>query len=193
MLVEIASTKRDGVWYSVALNQDGKLIISSFSDRSRDEAERSVKRYLSSHGFEHEKAKRQISWPFDELYAFYDGKGKRMDAKLFDFSPVSGFRKRVYQILLQIPRGRVTTYGAIAKKLGGKRYSRAVGTAVATNPYSPLVPCHRVLPVSFKVGNYGVCGREPSTGAYMKQGLLEREGVKFQSGKVSKESNWNPN
>ena len=148
---------------------------------------------MSSNGFDHENAKPSTSWPFRELYDFYNGKGGRIDSDHFDFSPVSDFRKRVYQILLQIPRGRVTTYGAIAKKLGGKRYSRAVGTAVATNPYSPLVPCHRVLPASFKVGNYGVCGREPSTGAYMKQELLEREGVRFQDGKASKESNWTPN
>jgi O-6-methylguanine DNA methyltransferase len=192
-LVEIASAKRGGVWFSVALNQNGKLIASSFSDRSRNEAKRSVKRYLSSHGFEAEKARRPIPWAFRELYAFYDGKGRRIGSDVFDFSPVSDFRRSVYEILLRIPRGRVTTYGAIAKQLGGKRYSRAVGTAVATNPYSPLVPCHRVVPVSFKVGNYGMGGREPSTGAYMKERLLEREGVKFQAGRVSRQSNWNPN
>ena len=99
----------------------------------------------------------------------------------------------MYEVLLRIPRGRVTTYGAIAERLGGKRYARAVGTAVATNPLPLLVPCHRVVPASLRVGNYGMGGREPSTGGYMKRRLLELEGVKFQGGKVSKQSKWMPN
>jgi len=164
----------------------------SFSDRSRAEAEKSVRRSLSSRGLKVEDVHQSVSWAFRELYSFYDGKGRRIDPSGFDFGSVSKFRKRVYEILLRIPRGRVTTYGSIAKRLGGKRYSRAVGTAVATNPLPLLVPCHRVVPASFKVGNYGMGGREPSTGAYMKERLLEHEGVKLQAGRVSKHSNWNP-
>ena len=165
----------------------------SFSDRNRSEAERAVKRALSSKSSDFENTHRKNTRAFRELYAFYDGYGKRVDSSSFDLSYVSGFRRRVYEELLRIPRGSVTTYGAIAKKLGGKRYARAVGTAVATNPLPLLVPCHRVVPVSFKVGNYGMGGREPSTGAYMKQRLLEREGVKLQAGRVLKQSNWTPN
>ena len=108
-------------------------------------------------------------------------------------SNVSDFRNKVYEVLLRIPRGKVTTYGAIAKRLGGKRYARAVGTAVATNPFPLIVPCHRVVPVSLRVGNYGMGGREPSTGGYMKRRLLELEGVRFEDEKVSKQSIWKPN
>lgn len=52
---------------------------------------------------------------------------------------------KVWQALLAIPSGKVTTYGSIARKLDAPRASRAVGTAVGRNPISLLIPCHRVL------------------------------------------------
>ena len=111
---------------------------------------------------------------------------------MIDLSLVSNFRKKVYNLLCKIPTGRITTYGEIAKRLGGKRYARAVGTAVATNPLPLIIPCHRVVPASLEIGNYGMGGRKPSTGAYMKRRLLEREGVKFQGRRVSEKSKWIP-
>jgi methylated-DNA-[protein]-cysteine S-methyltransferase len=107
-------------------------------------------------------------------------------------SNVSEFRRKVYSLLQAIPSGKVATYGALAKKVGGKRYARAVGTAVATNPLSLIIPCHRVVPASLRVGNYGMPGRKPSEGGYVKRGLLEREGVVFRGEKVSVESLWKP-
>ena len=60
------------------------------------------------------------------------------------------FRRAVWELLLQIPYGQITTYGALAKQLaeinGGKRVSaQAVGGAVGHNPVSIIVPCHRVV------------------------------------------------
>jgi len=191
-LVEVASIRRGGAWFSAAFNEDGKLMACSFSDRTRTEAEKSIRNSLSSTAQKIQTGHRVDSWSFRELYAFYTGKGKRINTNVLDLSYVSDFRSKVYEILLRIPRGQVTTYGAIAKRLGGKRYARAVGTAVATNPMPLIVPCHRVVPVSLRVGNYGMGGREPSTGGYMKRRLLELEGVRFQGEKVSKQSIWNP-
>ena len=62
----------------------------------------------------------------------------------------SPFRQAVWELLLQIPYGQTTTYGALAKQLaeinGGKRVSaQAVGGAVGHNPVSIIVPCHRVV------------------------------------------------
>jgi AraC family transcriptional regulator of adaptative response/methylated-DNA-[protein]-cysteine methyltransferase len=55
------------------------------------------------------------------------------------------FQIKVWQALLTIPEGRMTTYGTLAARLGDEKASRAVGTAVGRNPISWLVPCHRVL------------------------------------------------
>ena len=67
---------------------------------------------------------------FRTLHKFLGGTGEVADLRSLDLSNVSSFRRDVYKLLCKIPRGRVTTYGAIARRLGGKRYSRAVGTAV---------------------------------------------------------------
>ena len=55
------------------------------------------------------------------------------------------FQIKVWEALLKIPEGRMTTYGALAARLGDAKASRAVGTAVGRNPVSWLIPCHRVL------------------------------------------------
>ena len=56
---------------------------------------------------------------------------------------VTDFQKRVYALLCQIPRGRVTTYGAIGRALNSS--PRAVGNALRNNPFAPDVPCHRCV------------------------------------------------
>lgn len=55
------------------------------------------------------------------------------------------FQIKVWEALLKIPEGKMTTYGTLATRLGDAKASRAVGTAVGRNPVSWLIPCHRVL------------------------------------------------
>jgi AraC family transcriptional regulator of adaptative response/methylated-DNA-[protein]-cysteine methyltransferase len=55
------------------------------------------------------------------------------------------FQIKVWEALLAIPEGKMTTYGTLAARLGDAKASRAVGTAVGRNPVSWLIPCHRVL------------------------------------------------
>jgi len=88
------------------------------------------------------------------------------------------FQKDVYKALILIPKGSVTTYGAIANYLGTKAV-RAVGTAVGKNPNAPQVPCHRVVPSSGKIGNYSGEG-----GVSTKVRLLKEEGVDVKDGKI---------
>ena len=64
------------------------------------------------------------------------------------------FQISVWHALLQIPFGETTTYKEIANQVNAPRAYRAVGSAVGANPISLLIPCHRVLPVRGKVGNY---------------------------------------
>jgi len=56
-----------------------------------------------------------------------------------------GFFEDVYGIVKQIPRGRVATYGQIARLLGQPRKAKIVGWALHCNPYKGEVPCHRVV------------------------------------------------
>jgi len=66
----------------------------------------------------------------------------------------TNFQLKVWRALLEVPVGDVTTYGAIAGAIGDAKSSRAVGTAVGSNPVSYLIPCHRVIRASGEMGNY---------------------------------------
>lgn len=64
------------------------------------------------------------------------------------------FQLKVWKTLLDIPIGRLTTYGGIASKLNNLNASRAVGTAIGDNPVAFLIPCHRVIRSSGELGGY---------------------------------------
>ena len=86
------------------------------------------------------------------------------------------FRRRVYLELLKVPRGRVTTYGALARRIGC-RSAQAVGQALKANPFAPRVPCHRVVAADGSIG--GFCGEREGEEIVRKRRLLESEGVRF--------------
>ena len=92
------------------------------------------------------------------------------------------FQQDVWHLLSKIPKGKVTTYKAIAKVLNTKAY-RAVGTAVGKNPNAPKVPCHRVISSNSYIGNYSADG-----GVKKKIELLESEKLDVKSGKFFKGS-----
>lgn len=87
-----------------------------------------------------------------------------------DLSSRSAFHQEVLRATARIPRGEVRTYGELAEAVGRPRAARAVGTAMARNPVPLLIPCHRVVPSSGGVGNYGL-------GSDLKAKLLAGEGV----------------
>lgn len=64
------------------------------------------------------------------------------------------FQQQVWNALLHIPRGKLTTYGAIAAQIQRPTACRAVGTAIGANPVALLIPCHRVVQADGGLGNY---------------------------------------
>ncbi len=95
---------------------------------------------------------------------------------------VTDFQKRVYSFTSKVPRGKVTSYGAIAKKLGAS--PRAVGQALRANPFAPKVPCHRVVRSDGKIG--GFKGRTSGKAIDEKIAMLRNERVRVQAGVVDK-------
>ena len=91
---------------------------------------------------------------------------KSVVARIFDGGRAAGaeplrlavcgtnFQLKVWEALLRIPPGRITSYRALAQALGLPRSARAVGGAVAANPISYLIPCHRVIRRSGAISNY---------------------------------------
>jgi len=64
------------------------------------------------------------------------------------------FQLKVWESLLKIPLGKLSTYGSIAEQIGNTNASRAVGTAIGTNPVAYLIPCHRVIQSTGQIGGY---------------------------------------
>jgi len=64
------------------------------------------------------------------------------------------FQLKVWETLLKVPMGKLSTYGNIAEKIGNAKASRAVGTAIGSNPVAFLIPCHRVIQSSGNIGGY---------------------------------------
>ena len=60
----------------------------------------------------------------------------------------------MWDALLKIPMGSLSTYGEIAEQIGNPKASRAVGTAIGSNPIAHLIPCHRVIQASGNSGQY---------------------------------------
>ncbi len=96
--------------------------------------------------------------------------GRRHFPVALDFSGISPFRTAAMRAAMEIPPGEVATYGELAERIGHPGAARAVGTAMARNPFVLLVPCHRVVPRSGGLGNYGA-GNGPAT----KAALLDWE------------------
>jgi methylated-DNA-[protein]-cysteine S-methyltransferase len=87
------------------------------------------------------------------------------------------FEKEVYLATYRIPRGKVSTYGRIAKKIGRPNAYRAVGNTLHKNPLHPVVPCHRIVKND---GSFG--GDEERAAERRKQ--VKDEGVPIHNGKV---------
>lgn len=86
--------------------------------------------------------------------------------------------KKIYKKLLEVPKGKITTYGELAKAVGMKNGQRAVGKIMNKNPYPVIVPCHRVVKSDGKVGGYAY-------GEEIKSNMLQKEGIKIKNGKIS--------
>jgi methylated-DNA-[protein]-cysteine S-methyltransferase len=121
------------------------------------------------------RSDRELAATRDAISAYLEGDDNTLDLPV-DLSLARGpFRRAVLEALHRdVRRGEVTTYGALAAEAGNPRAVRATGTACATNPVPIVVPCHRVLPASHKLGNYG-------GGPDRKRALLTLEGAPWRA------------
>jgi len=114
----------------------------------------------------------EINAQASQIEAFLNGEDIRFSLELVRLDLCSAFQRQVLRAEHAIPRGRVSTYNLIARRLGNPRGARAVGTALATNPFPLVIPCHRAIRSDGGLGGY-------QGGVKMKRALLEMEGVAF--------------
>jgi len=84
---------------------------------------------------------------------------------------------KVYKKLLDVPKGKITTYSDLGKAVGLKNGQRIIGKIMNKNPYPALVPCHRVVMSTGKIGGY-------SYGENVKTKMLSDEGIEIINGSI---------
>ncbi len=106
------------------------------------------------------------------LQSFLQGEPISFGLEAVNLSRCSGFQQRVLRAEHGIPRGWISTYGQIALHLGSPGAARAVGHALANNPFPLFIPCHRAIRSGGDLGGF-------QGGLEMKRALLEMEGIEF--------------
>ncbi len=105
------------------------------------------------------------------IAAHLAGRAEDLSGIDLDMRPLTDFRRRVYEAARSIPRGEVRTYADLARVGGSPGAARAVGRAMATNPWPVVVPCHRVLSAAGALHGFSAPG-----GVRTKAALLRAEG-----------------
>ena len=114
----------------------------------------------------------------DDIQAFLSGSDVRFPLSAVRLGLCSGFQQKVLLAEYSIPRGMVRTYADIARQVDRPSAFRAVGNALARNPFPLVIPCHRAVRSDGSLGGF-------QGGMAMKRRLLEMEGVEFtRQGKV---------
>jgi len=164
-MINLYIKEMENVWFGVALD-DEEIFATTFAF-SRQKALRSLLRSIPFN-----VPFQQLEKPSDfaehtvaVLKDVYDGKNILSNFSLAT-KHLPNYTRKVIEATLLIPIGYVTSYGAIAKAVGGS--PRAVGNVMAMNPFAPLVPCHRVVRSDFTLGGYG-------GGLNVKLQILRRE------------------
>ncbi len=166
-VISIRCKEIEKMWYGVAI-QEKKIIAATFSPSG----ERVLRSLLESLPYDtpFQTAKKSSGFStkvLEAMKAIFDGKDVRVNRNL-DMDHLPSYTRRVLRCVSLIPVGYVTAYGAIAKVVGGS--PRAVGQALALNPFLLLIPCHRVVRADLSTGGFSGHG-----GAKTKRELLMRE------------------
>lgn len=109
----------------------------------------------------------------DAIVALLRGETSDLASVTLDMSGVPAFHRRVYEVARTIPAGATLSYGEVAARTGGGAAARAVGQALAKNPFAIIVPCHRVLAAGGRIGGFSANG-----GVATKRRLLAIEGAR---------------
>lgn len=110
----------------------------------------------------------------NELSAYFAGRMTQSFKTPVDWSGITGFQKLVLETVSMIPCGTTQTYAEIAARIGKPQAARAVGLALAKNPFLIFIPCHRVIGRDYRLHGFAAPG-----GIKTKACLLQLEGVRI--------------
>lgn len=156
---------------ALAWNADGAITALRLPSSSAAEAERAVRRRLPDAVPGEPPA--AIAEAIAAIRRYFEGEAVDFTALPLDLGAQSPLFAQVYAHVRALKWGESTTYGAVAKAVGGgPETARDVGQAMANNPVPLIVPCHRVLAAGNRIGGFSAPG-----GSDSKARMLELEGV----------------
>ena len=164
-MIQVYHTEQDDVWYGAAV-QNKQIVATAFSVKEPDLNRLLAKLPQGARFQVLEEPTKLLTKVLDALEDVFNGKDREAYGFKTTMDQVSGYAKNVLNCTSLVPVGYVTSYGAIARAVGGS--ARAVGRVEASNPFPLLIPCHRVVRSDLSIGGYGY-------GERVKLGILRRE------------------
>lgn len=153
------------VWFGVAFDEE-RVCATAFGFSEKGVLRSLRESFPSDVPFHRlEKTSKFAERVIAVLKDVYDGKDVSQNFS-FETACLSNYSRRVIEAVCLIPPGYVASYGGVARAAGGS--PRAVGHVMASNPFAPLCPCHRVVSSDFTLGGYG-------GGLNVKLAFLKRE------------------
>lgn len=137
-------------------------------------ASSAIDRWYELYPAAHESSCSEIDSVASRICSLLEGEPFDFSLDVVELSLCGQFQQRVLRAEHAIPRGSVSTYKTIAAHLGAPGAARAVGNALANNPFPLIVPCHRAIRSDRRLGGF-------QGGLDMKRALLNKEGIHFDS------------
>lgn len=169
MYYQIVDAKKENIGIVWHFANDRPQIENIFLPCPHNQLVAKIKREYSEINITERKTPGGIAQKIAEVYS---GVKINFDHSLLNLAKLTKFSARVLKQSCRIPQGKVDTYSGIAAKIGSTGAARAVGTALANNPFPLVIPCHRVVRADGSPGGFG-------GGIKMKKELLKKEGVVF--------------
>jgi O-6-methylguanine DNA methyltransferase len=175
-MISIYAENVGKAWFGVAFDHD-RVYATNFAFDEKSVLQGLRESVPSNAPFQRlEKASTFAEHVIAALKDVYDGKEVSQDFS-FDTRRLSSYSRKVIEAVCLIPPGYVSSYGGVAHAVGGS--PRAVGRVMASNPFAPLCPCHRVVGSDFTLCGYG-------GGLDVKLAFLKRECRGYSSKKEMK-------
>jgi len=164
-MIQVCYQKMNDVWYGAAVH-DNQVLATCFSVEEPD-LRRILRRLPYDIPFQvAEEPNQLLTNVLGALEEIFNGKDRESYGFKIATDHLSSYTRKVLNCTCLVPVGYVTSYGAIAKVVGGS--ARSVGRVEASNPFPLLIPCHRVVRSDLSIGGYGY-GKE------VKMEILQRE------------------
>lgn len=180
--IQISICRADDLFFAVGVSPETEKIVRIFLPQSgRELLDEQI-----SQEFTHFELTEKYNEVVGNIIKIYEGQRNEFEIDMLDLSTKKSgarpgsvsneFDLKVLHLVFKIPRGEVKTYKEVAESMESRAW-RAVGSAMARNPFPLVIPCHRVVRSDLNLGNYG-------GGVEMKRELLTKEGVKIKGQRI---------